>query len=49
MIQSYILLWLLGIVLIAVSWYIPGAGGFFWLGGLSLLFGFVLAYLRRGA
>jgi membrane-bound ClpP family serine protease len=48
MIQSYVLLWLLGILLIAASWYLPGAGGFFWLGGLTLLFGFALAYFRRG-
>ncbi|HEV2225815.1 MAG TPA: hypothetical protein VGR56_03310 [Nitrososphaerales archaeon] len=48
MVQSYLLLWVLGILLIAVSWYLPGAGGFLWLGGLTLLFGFSLAYFRRG-
>jgi membrane-bound ClpP family serine protease len=47
MIQSYVLLWLLGILLIAASWYLPGAGGFLWLGGLTLLFRFAIAYFRR--
>lgn len=45
---TYLFLWLLGIVLIIISWYAPNAQGFFWLGGLSLAFGVVLALLRRG-
>ena len=47
MIPTYFMLWLLGLFLIALSWYIPGAAGFFWLGGLTLLFGFALVYFRR--
>ena len=44
----YILgLWLLGIVLVAVGWYIPGAGVFAWLGLATLVFGAALAF-RRG-
>jgi len=45
---SFIILWLLGILLIAVSWYVPKAGGFLWLGVISLAFGAVLGLLRRG-
>lgn len=45
---SYIFLWLLGIVLIAISWYVPNAHGFFWLGGITLALGAALALLRRG-
>jgi hypothetical protein len=41
-----IALWLIGIVLIAIGWYVPGASGIAWLGGLTLAFGALLA-LRR--
>jgi membrane-bound ClpP family serine protease len=40
-------LWLLGIVLIAVGWYIPDASIFVWLGGLTLLFGAAIVFMRR--
>ena len=43
-----IALWLLGIVLVVIGWYIPGAGGFAWLGAATLIFGAVLAF-RRGS
>jgi hypothetical protein len=46
--QPYIFLWLLGLLLVAVALYVPPVGGLFWLGCLTLAFGFVLAYLRRG-
>ncbi|MGD0146525.1 MAG: hypothetical protein ABSB53_06725 [Nitrososphaerales archaeon] len=45
---SFIILWLLGIALIVISWYVPHAQGFFWLGGITLAFGVALALLRRG-
>ena len=43
-----IALWLLGIILVAIGWYVPGAGGFAWLGAATLIFGAVLA-IRRSA
>jgi len=43
-----IALWLMGIVMIAVGWYVPNASGFVWLGALTLLFGAALAFFRRG-
>lgn len=46
-IPPYLFLWLLGILMVAFSWYIPDAGGFFWLGALTLLFGMALALYRR--
>ncbi len=47
-VPPYFLLWLLGIFLVVVSWYVPNAGGFFWLGGLTLGFGVLLALVRKG-
>ncbi len=44
-----VLLWLLGIVLVGVGWYIPGATIIVVLGVLTLLFGAYLAYLQRSA
>ncbi len=44
-----VLLWLLGIVLVATGWYIPGAGIIALLGAVTLLFGAYLAYLQRTA
>jgi len=47
-VPSYIFLWMLGIVLIAISWYLPNAQGFLWLGAVTVAFGAALALLRRG-
>ena len=44
-----IALWLLGIVLVAVGWYIPGAAVFAWLGLATLIFGAALAFRRSQA
>ena len=44
-----IMIWLLGIIMIAIGWYVPNAGGFVWLGGLTLVFGAALAFMRREA
>ena len=44
-----IALWLLGIVLVAIGWYVPGAGGFAWLGAATLVFGAVLAFRRSSS
>jgi hypothetical protein len=45
-----VVLWLLGIFLIAISWYGgPKAGGFLWLGILTMAFGAALALMRRGS
>jgi hypothetical protein len=44
-----VLLWLLGIVLVAASWIIPRAGGFAYLGALTLAFSAALALLRRNS
>ena len=43
-----IALWLVGIVLVVIGWYVPGAGGFAWLGAATLVFGAALAF-RRGS
>ncbi len=42
-----VLLWLIGIVLVATGWYVPGAGGFQWLGAVTLFFGAALAFRNR--
>jgi len=42
-------LWLLGIVLVVIGWYVPGAGGFAWLGAATLVFGAALAFRRSGS
>ena len=39
-------LWLLGIILVVVGWYIPEAGIFAWLGLATLVFGAALAFRR---
>jgi len=44
-----IALWLLGIVLVVVGWYIPNAGVFAWLGLATLIFGAALAFRRSHA
>jgi membrane-bound ClpP family serine protease len=44
-----IALWLLGIVLVVIGWYLPGAGGFAWLGAATLVFGAALAFRRGGS
>ena len=41
-----IILWLIGVVLIAIGWYLPGAMIFLWLGVLTLIFGAALAFRR---
>ena len=40
-------LWILGIVLVIVGWYIPGASIFGWLGAITLAFGAAVALYRR--
>ena len=42
-----ILLWLIGIIMIAIGWYVQGAGGFVYLGALTLVFGAALAFRGR--
>ena len=42
-------LWLLGIILVVVGWYIPKAGIFAWLGLATLIFGAALAFRRSHA
>jgi len=44
-----IALWLLGIVLVVVGWYIPDAGILAWLGLATLIFGAALAFRRSHA
>jgi membrane-bound ClpP family serine protease len=44
-----IFLWLLGIVLVSIGWYVPGAGIIALLGAATLIFGAYLAYIQRGA
>ena len=44
-----IALWLLGVVLVLIGWYVPGAGGFAWLGAATLVFGAVLAFRRSSS
>ena len=36
-------LWIIGIVLVSASWYVPNSGGLFWLGALTLLIGAAIA------
>ena len=43
-----IILWIIGIILVAVGWYVPGASGFQILGFLTMAFGAALAFLKRG-
>jgi len=38
-----VLLWLFGIVMIGIGWYVPGAGGIAWLGAATLVFGAIVA------
>jgi membrane-bound ClpP family serine protease len=40
-------LWMLGIILVIVGWYVPGAGAVAWLGGITLAFGAAVALFRR--
>ena len=44
-----IALWLLGIVLVVIGWYVPGAGGFAWLGAATMIFGAVMAFRRSSS
>jgi membrane-bound ClpP family serine protease len=44
-----IALWLLGIVLVVVGWYVSGAGGFAWLGAGTMIFGAVMAFRRSSS
>jgi membrane-bound ClpP family serine protease len=41
-----IALWLLGIVMVIVGWYVSDAGVFAWLGLATLIFGAALAFRR---
>ena len=44
---TFVLIELLGVALIALALYLPNAQGFFWLGAITMLFGAVLAWVRR--
>jgi len=39
-------LWLIGVCLVAFGWYVPGAVGIAYLGGLTLAFGALMAFKR---
>jgi membrane-bound ClpP family serine protease len=37
-------MWVVGIAAIAISWFVPGAGGFFWLGIAALIVGTLFGF-----
>jgi len=42
-----IALWLIGVTLVVIGWYVPGAGMIDWLGAVTLAFGALLAFRRE--
>jgi membrane-bound ClpP family serine protease len=42
-----IALWLIGIALVVVGWYVPGASLIVYLGAVTLVFGALLAFRRE--
>lgn len=41
-------LWMIGIAAIAIGWFIPGAGGFFWLGVGAIIVGTLIGLMGAG-